>query len=368
MNIIRAPKITALLGLIFLSIQSAWSAESLGEKLSRASKLVDLGKANSAKLILREIIRSNPGNAEAHMLLGAALAALVDNDKYDEAISEEQQAIQLDPKSSGAHRILGMIYANQHKVDDSISELKKACELNPSSFVAHRDLATVYHSAGRKEEAISGFKKAIEIKPDSVDVHSKLAVLLSKKGEHCDAIKEANKAVELKPARAETHMVLANVKLDSGDAAGSIDSFKAAIEANGFDSFGCKNPLTAASALSGLGWAQASQQEPSKTSLDEALKYQRKAIKAYPGFLPAYIRTAELLAKQKKTKEAESMYQDIFRLSKSDATVGTSFARFLVDQGRKEDARAVLKKVLERAPENKQAADALAAIDQPTTK
>src|SRR5579883_1241084 len=136
-----------LVALLSSSQSAAWSADEISEKMAKASQLIDKGKAKPAVPVLREVLRANPQNAEAHMQLGAALAALAENDKYEEAIAEEEQAIKLDPKSSGAHRILGMIYANQKKYDQSIPLLKQACELKPTGFAAHRDLGTACLSA-----------------------------------------------------------------------------------------------------------------------------------------------------------------------------------------------------------------------------
>lgn len=361
----KAKKILFVMAALSLvSTLPVCSADESRDKLAKATELIDKHKPKAAVALLREIIRSNPNMADAHVQLGAALAGIAEDDKYDEAIAEEQRAIKLDPKSSSAHRILGMIYANQKKYDQSIPLLKTACELKPTGFAAHRDLGTAYLSSGKLDDAISAFSKAAEIKPENVEVHTKLAVILCKQKKYPEAIVEANKAVKLGPKQAETHLVLGNIKLESGDHSGAQQAFKDAIEANGFDSFGMKNPLTAASALSGLGWAISSEKDADKSKLEESVTYQRKAIKALPGFLPAYIRLAELYGKQGKNKDAESLYQNIFKATKYDAGVASSYAKFLEFTGRKNEAKDVLKKVLDKTPDNKQISDALAALDK----
>lgn len=347
---------------------AAQAADESSQKLAKAKELIDKGKAKSAIVVLRDIIRSSPNNAEAHMQLGAALAASSENDKYDEAIAEEEKALKLDPKSAAAHRILGMIYANQQKLELSIETLKTACKLQPSSFAAQRDLAKAYLAAGKPDESIAAFKKALEIKPENAEIHSKLATLLAQKGNYNDAIAEATKAVSLAESRAETHLILANIRLESGDSSGSIESFKNALAANGYDSLGCKNPMIHANALSGLGWAIATEKNATKEKITEALTYQKKALKAYPGYLSAYIRTAELLSRQGKNKDAESMYQNLFKSSQQAAAVGLPYAQFLCNLKRQDEAKNVLKAVLAKYPHNRQAEDALAAIEQAKTK
>lgn len=339
-----------------------FAADDAKDKLAKAVKLIDSGKPKPASVILRDVLRSNPNNAEAHMQLGAALASLAEDDKYDDAIAEENTAIKLDPSSSGARRILGMIYANQRKYDEAISLLKESCKLNPSSFASLRDLSKAYMSAGNVDEAIATQRKAIELKPDNYGAHSKLAVILAKKGATAEAVKEAKRSVELGGKHAETHLLLANILLDSGDSEASIEPFKEAIAANGYDSLGCLNPLTAANALSGLGWALSADPNASNDKLDESLRYQKKAIKAHPGFLTAHIRTAELLARRKRSKEAEGMYQNLFKASHHEPTVGISYAKFLVNNGRGVEAQAVLKKAHEVSPDNKLVADELSKL------
>ncbi len=356
------------LSCLLLSTQPLCADEELDKKLERAKQLIDSGKPAPAKLILREVIRINPRSAEAHMQLGAALASLAENDKYDEAIGEEKKAIELDPKSSGARRILGMIFANQKKYDEAISLLKESCALNPSSFAAQRDLAATYSSAGKTDESIAAFKKAIELNPKNVSVRRKLASAYLKQNNYADSIKAAKEAVSLNEKSAESHLLLANTMLESGDAIGSIDSFKTAIEHNGFDSFGSKNPFTAAGGLSGLGWATFKSKGDAKDVLAQAVLYQKKAIKAFPSFLPAHVRLAELTGKQGKPREAESMYQKLLTASDNNPAVAVSYSRFLISANRRADALDILTKALEKSPGNKQVEEAIAATKTATAK
>jgi tetratricopeptide (TPR) repeat protein len=358
------------LSVSLLALQGAAKASGADEeaqKLAKADELLIKGKPKPAAALLREVIRSNPNSAQAHTELGKALAG-IDDTNYQQAIAEETEALRLDPKSYGARRVLGKIYANQHKLPEALKLLEEARDLKPTSYSAQSDLGTAYLASGKIDEAIASFKKAIEIKPSSVESHVKLAVLLSKKNEYKEAIAEAKAAVKLNDKQAETHLTLANLQLESGDYTEAVDAFKAAIEANGFDSFGAKNPLTAASALSGLGWAIASQKDVSKDKLEEAVNDERKAIKAYPIYLPGFVRLADLLTRQSKNKEAEAVYQGGMKISRNDPSIATPYAKFLDYTGHKDDAKALLKQILAKTPDNKQAADALAAIEQNKTK
>jgi tetratricopeptide (TPR) repeat protein len=332
-----------------LACQPGYAIDDSEKTLERSKRLIDTGKPQAAKLMLRELIRKSPKSAEAHMQLGAALASLAEKDQYDEAIAEEETAIQLDPKSSGARRILGMIYANQRKYDQAIALLREASDLSPSSFAARRDLGAAYLAAGKTEDAIASYQQASAINPANLPIRLKLAAIFLNQEKYAEAIKESEQAIKLDESKAEAHLSLANAKLQSGDFAGSAESFKRAGEANGFDSFGSKNPLTAAAAYSGLGWAMVqSRNSATKEMLAEAVSYQRKAIKAYPHFLPAYVRLAQLLEKQDKPKDAEALYKRIFVATQYDPSVGIPYARFLTNLKRTDEAQAILKMVREK--------------------
>lgn len=348
----KALGLSLVLGAVLGS--DAWAAADSVKQLEKADKLLTAGKPQAAIDILHEVVRVDPDNASAHMQLGAALAKTITDDKYDTAIKEEELALKLDPKSFGARIILGQIYANLSKYPDSIKILKEACELKPSSYGAHRDLGIAYQYAGKIDDAIATFRKAVDLKPEKPDAHFKLAVLLSKRGNTRDALNEANEAVRLAPGNDEAQIALGNIYLESrGDEVQAIEPFRRAL------GISRDNPF----ALSGLGMALAAQGK-----VDEGIENQKKALRVFPAYLPAYLRLAELLGKQSKDKEAEAVYQGALKLSPDDADARTAYAKFLEKTGRKDDARTELKKVLEKSPHFAPATEALAGLDGSKTK
>ncbi len=349
---------TVLISLLQFSAVPAYAEFS--QKLSKATELLNNGRPKSAVGILKSVVASQPDNAQAHMILGAALASLVDNDDYDAAIQEEQLALKLDPDSYGARRILGQIYTNQKKTEEAVTILREASAINPESYAAHRNLGIALTSAGKTDEAILALKKAAQLKPDRSEAHVKLSALELKREHYKEAITEAKKAIKLDVSNPEAHLALANALLASGEKIASIEYYEEALQANWSKRY--RNPLTAANAYSGLGWAF-SINKADKKKIDEAISYQRQAIKIFPPFGPAYVRLAELLGLEGKLKEADSIYQSSIKLSQEDAGVSVAYAKFLAKTGRQDQARLVLKKVLDKTPDCKQASDTLADLD-----
>jgi len=341
-------------------VPPVFARDDVGQKLAKAAELLNRGKAGAAASILHGVIVGHPSDSQAHMELGAALACLADNDDYDSAIAEEKKALELDPNSYYARKILGHIYTNLHKSEESIAILKEACAINPRSYAAHRDLGIALMTAGKNDEAMKSFEDAIKIDPTRPDAHGKLSLLYLQKDKFKEAVNEGKKAVKLDVPNPEAHLALANALLASGDKLGAIEPYETALQANFEKPY--RNPLTAAASISGIGWAFLVKGAGPK-ELAEAANDQRQAIKIFPAFGPAYVRLAEILLLQGNTKKADAVYQVSIKLSQDDAGVSTAYAKYLVKTGRTEEAKSVLKKVLEKRPDYKPAAEKLAELD-----
>lgn len=348
-----------LLLLFLFAAQNSNAEDALNKSLAKADDLLNKGKARQASILLREIIQSHPDSATAHMELGAALASMAENDKYDEAIAEEEQAIKLDAKSYGARKILGHIYANQKKYTESIKMLEEACALNPSSYTSRKDLGIAQMSAGKNAEALTSFEAACKLRPEKVEPHIKMSNIYLRDDRYKDAVAQGRAAVKLDISNPETHLALGNALLAAGDKAAAVEPFEKAMETNMVKAY--RNPITQASALSGLGWAY-SGAGASAQNINEAIANQQKALKIFPGFGPAHVRLAELLAVQGKNKEADTIYQNALKYSGDDPSVASAYAKFLNKTGHQAEAKALLNKVLEKSPDSKSAKTALDEI------
>ena len=66
----------------------------------RAARLLERGNSAQAAVQAREAVRLNPADAEAHNLLGVALAS---QGQFAEAAQEFRQTLQIDPKHPSAN-------------------------------------------------------------------------------------------------------------------------------------------------------------------------------------------------------------------------------------------------------------------------
>lgn len=95
---------------------------------------------------------------------------------YDGAIKNYEQAVAMGVKSPNAYNMLGMAYRfkSQQTHDPKLQEseiisFQKAVELDPQYLPAVINLATTYYSRGDKAKAAVWFKKALQLDPRHPD-------------------------------------------------------------------------------------------------------------------------------------------------------------------------------------------------------
>jgi tetratricopeptide (TPR) repeat protein len=138
---------------------------------------------------------------------GAAFYARRGNDyankgQYDEAISNYNKALEINPRLAEAYESRGIAYGKKGQCNQAISDYTKALEINPRDVWAYNNRGFAYGERGQYDEAISDYNKALEINPSDPLAYNNLAWLFAtadvprfRNGE--EALKLALKACEL---------------------------------------------------------------------------------------------------------------------------------------------------------------------------
>lgn len=173
-----------------------------------------------AKTAALKALQLNDKLAEAHAALGFLLSR---NDlEMAGSVQEFQRAIALNPNDATAHQWYGVQPLTAlGRFDEAVTEEKRAIELDPLSMVNNADLGWILMEAGRYDEAISQLRKTLEIDPTFYPTHFNLGVALQLKGDLSGAIAEYTKAQELSPDL-ENPVMLATAKAESGDKSAAI--------------------------------------------------------------------------------------------------------------------------------------------------
>ncbi len=113
--------------------------------------------------------------------------------------------------------MLGSVYLRLEKYDLAINELQQAIELNPNHALSHMQLGTIMLFAGRTDEAIQLLQTALRYHPHAEpDDYGRLALAYYLKGEYENAIRTGEQILGRNPNSAWLHIGLAAAYAQAG--------------------------------------------------------------------------------------------------------------------------------------------------------
>jgi len=121
------------------------------------------------------------------------------HDKFNEAITEFNKVIAINPESANAYYNLGFAYDKKGDLAEAISNFSKAIEIDPTLTDAYYNRAFAYYKKGNFNNAITDYSKVVEISPEAADAHYGLGLAYSKKGNLNKAISEYTEAIKARP-------------------------------------------------------------------------------------------------------------------------------------------------------------------------
>jgi tetratricopeptide (TPR) repeat protein len=113
--------------------------------------------------------------------------ALQEENSLDDALAWYQRALQLDPNSARIHTNLASLLAEQEKDDDALAVYRRALELEPTYAEAHCGIGGVRHEQGHFEQAQTHYREALVHKPDLPAAHCALGTVREELGDFKDA-------------------------------------------------------------------------------------------------------------------------------------------------------------------------------------
>ena len=141
-------------------------------------------------------------------------ADLLKQGRLEEAITEFERAVEVDPSYAAAYFNLGYAYERRDRIDDAVAQYKKAIQLEPSNVLGLNNLGVIYDKKGLYDEAIAAFEQALKIDPSNTTVQGNLANARKNKGivqEREARIADARRQVESRPKDPQAAYNLARV-------------------------------------------------------------------------------------------------------------------------------------------------------------
>jgi serine/threonine protein kinase/Tfp pilus assembly protein PilF len=123
----------------------------------------------------RRALSIDPELADAHMWLGSALLAL---GKSDEAIASIREAIRLEPDNGQAHQGLARaLWVGKGQFVEAIPEFERAIELNPEAGYSYLQLSMLLAWEGRFDRAEEICRRAVDLQEQYISGNAGLQIV-----------------------------------------------------------------------------------------------------------------------------------------------------------------------------------------------
>ena len=187
--------------------------------IEEARALYAAKRFEAAASRLGSLIRAEPGNAEAALLMGESLLrlgrpreavgyfsaakkdpnfvarglqgvgiALLHLGESDVAFERLNEALTYDPNLWRAHNAIGRVFDSRHEWSAAEEKYLTATSIQPSASAPFNNLGVSYLMQRRFDEAIDSFEAALRIDPDLEVAGRNLRIALALNGEYTDAL------------------------------------------------------------------------------------------------------------------------------------------------------------------------------------
>jgi tetratricopeptide (TPR) repeat protein len=166
----------------------------LDAELVKGMHEIDERRFDTAVVTLKKVLAIKPDVAIAHGKLGAAYAALGQNElavKHLRAVSVH------DPNEPYGEMMLGWLAYLDGRTDEAVEAYRRADELEPFNAKTHYHWALARAKADRLIEAARHFRQVLLIAPNHVGACQGLGNVLRRQGEPVEAIRFARRADRL---------------------------------------------------------------------------------------------------------------------------------------------------------------------------
>ena len=147
--------------------------------------------------IFDQMLAAMGSTAELHVLIGWAYR---ETGYYEQAVSEFQKALALEPKHPRAHSYIGLVYLRQGgstKFPEARREFEAELKLNPEDYSSHYYLGIIDLNLRELNAAELELREAAKINPDSADPHCFLGEAYLEDGKPELAAPELRKSIAL---------------------------------------------------------------------------------------------------------------------------------------------------------------------------
>jgi protein O-GlcNAc transferase len=172
------------------------AASETTDLLQQALALHRRGAVAEAAARYADVLRADPGNAEAYCYLGMIACQ---HGRFAEGAERARQSLARDPDNPRAHVLLGRALAALGRPDEALASLDRAIALDPADARAHGHRGDLLAPLGRNAEAVASYDRALALAPDAVADWFNRGGALIALGRYEEAIASFQRAAALDP-------------------------------------------------------------------------------------------------------------------------------------------------------------------------
>ncbi len=151
-------------------------------------------------------------------------------DTLDNATAASRQAITLGNQTMEAHRARGLLLEITGNYEQAVTEFQIAIAVNPNIADLYLALGRAYRAMGDDTNAITAFERASTLNPYDPWAPYYISRTYASNGEYTKAIQQGEDAIELDPTETQFYWNLGTQYYRSGNYAKALDYFRLSIQ------------------------------------------------------------------------------------------------------------------------------------------
>jgi tetratricopeptide (TPR) repeat protein len=154
----------------------------------------------------------------------------MDIQKNGEALRDFNKAIELEPTHAEVYSNRGLLLMQFNKNKEALADFDKAIQLQPNYSQAYYNRGLLATNEGRKEQAFNDYAMALKFNPAYAEAYINRGVLFHQENKLEEALTEYTKAIKLNPANPQVYYNIGLIMMNQKKYAEGITNFSKAIE------------------------------------------------------------------------------------------------------------------------------------------
>ena len=304
--------------------------------LELAGQFLGINRPDLSISLTQHLLQMGDKSAQVYYLDGYALAQL---GRPDQAISDLEQAENLDPSNIGVLTQLATLYLQANRFTDAERIANRAIVLNKDDPQSYSIYGSVLAAEGKFDVARAEFEKAFSMEPQNSDPLFQIAQTYAQQNNLAMAITTIDRSLALDPKNVQALVFKADAYARQHDDTHAPAAFDDAVVAATTD--GQKAAILVRKANYFAGEKKNAQAE----------QVFQSAIAQYPAQALLHDAYAEYWVQLKNLQSAQKEWQAALAVDKNDAQALGGLAQLAMSQNRYTDAITYLKQLTDVAPD-----------------